>query len=249
MHSPDIPPRSSGVVFCFDLDGTICTNVENSRYEEAEPDNIVIQEINRQYDMGNIIKIMTARGSVSKIDHTELTKGQLMQWGVKYHELIMNKKPYADIFIDDRGMHIDDWKKSIPLTRGIVAGSFDLIHPGYIKMFSDAKRNCTHLTVALHANPFHKEPLIHSLNDRLFILSAIKYIDEIIIYESEHDLENILSTGKFDIRFLGDDYLNKKYTGSSLDIKIFWIDRSHGRSTTLLKEFICRRMNEQGTNN
>lgn len=226
------------MIYCFDIDGTICSSVKNSQYQEAQPDIQVVKEINRLYDSGAIIKIMTARGSNSGIDNTELTINQLSMWGVKYHELIMNKKPHADIFIDDKAIHIDSWKKQIPQVKGILAGSFDLIHPGYIKMFIDAKKHCTHLTVALHDAPLHKESLVHSTDDRFFILSSIKYIDEIIVYQTEDELKNILSRKEFDVRFLGDDYLKKDYTGSDLDIKIVWIDRAHGYSTTLLKDFI-----------
>ena len=92
------------MIYCFDLDGTLCTSVENSNYELAEPDVIVINEINRLHEQGDVIKIMTARGCVSNKDYTELTNHQLSIWGVKYNELIMNKKPHANIFIDDRGI-------------------------------------------------------------------------------------------------------------------------------------------------
>jgi len=226
------------MIYCFDLDGTICSSVENSNYEMATPDAVVVAEINRLYDLGNTIKIMTARGSVSKVDHTELTKSQLESWGVKYTELIMNKKPYADVYIDDRGVSIDDWKKSIPLVRGVLAGSFDLIHPGYVRMFKEAKLHCTHLTVALQSVPKHKLALVHTLDERKEVLESIKYIDEIVVYETEEDLVVALDSGKFDVRFLGTDYLEKDFTGSELNLNIVWIDRAHGYSTSDLKQKI-----------
>ena len=119
------------MIYCFDLDGTICSSVEKSQYEKAVADTAVVNEINRLYDSGNTIKIMTARGCVSGIDHTVLTKKQLNTWGVKYHELLMNIKPHADWFIDDKGIHVSDWKSRIPRISGIIAGAFDIIHPGY----------------------------------------------------------------------------------------------------------------------
>jgi len=240
MRSPDIPPLNSGIVYCFDLDGTICSNVENSQYEDAIPDKTVVDEINRLYNNGVIIKIMTARGSVSKVDHTELTQNQLNYWGLKYHELIMNKKPYADLFIDDRGINISEWKKSIPVTYGILAGSFDLIHPGYIKMLQDAKLNCTDLTIALNANPEGKGNLVHSVDEREEILRSIKYVDHVIVYYSEDEFANILKTGNFDVRFLGDDYIDADYTEKNLPMKIVWINRDHEYSTTSLKQKIAR---------
>lgn len=101
------------MIYCFDLDGTICTSVEQSQYQKALPDKLVVDEINRLYDAGHIIKIMTARGSVSKVDHTELTKKQLKEWGVMHHELIMNVKPHADYYIDDKAINVADWKRNI----------------------------------------------------------------------------------------------------------------------------------------
>ena len=232
------------MIYCFDLDGTLCTKVNNSKYQEAIPDTLVINYINNLYNNGNIIKIMTARGSVSGIDYTDLTKSQLQSWGVLYNELIMNKKPHADLFIDDRGINIDEWKLNIPVVRGILAGSFDLLHPGYIRMFQYAKTKCNHLTVALHSNPNienNKIPMVQSLSDRKEILESIKYIDKIICYDTEKDLYDIIATGSFDLRFLGSDYMGKIFTGSELPIKIEWIDRSHSYSTTNLKMSICQK--------
>jgi glycerol-3-phosphate cytidylyltransferase len=235
------------VIYCFDLDGTICSSVESSRYEEAVPDNIVVDEINKLVKSGNIVKIMTARGCVSGVDHTELTKNQLADWGVQYHELIMNMKPHAHIFIDDRAINVEDWKRQIPQTTGIIAGAFDLIHPGYITMFKQAKLKCNHLTVALHEDPTlenKKVQPVHSVKERIEILESIRYIDSVITYSTEAELYSLLCSGKFDIRFLGSDYIGKKFTGYDLDIVISWIDRSHEYSTTRLKRDIITKNGE-----
>jgi len=241
MYAPTIFARDSMTTYCFDLDGTICDLVAYSDYDSAIPDDVVVKEINRLYDQGHIIKIMTARGSVSGKDHTELTKYQLGSWGLKHHELIMGKKPYADLFVDDRAMHVDHWKQGIDQSRGFVAGAFDLIHPGYIKLFKQAKSYCNHLTVGLHIDPSlenGKTKVVHTLDERKEILSSIKFIDDIIVYQTESELYDILSGGKFDVRLLGLDYLNSYYTGKDLPIKIAWIDREHGYSTTNLREKI-----------
>ena len=100
-------------IFCFDIDGTICSLVNPSDYTKSEPYLDVINEINRLYDEGNKIIMMTARGSVSKRDWSPETVQQLDQWGVKYHELIMNKKPHADFFIDDKGINAIEWRKNL----------------------------------------------------------------------------------------------------------------------------------------
>ena len=95
------------MIYCFDIDGTICSNT-NGEYDLATPFEEVIQKINSLYDNGEIIKIMTARGASSQKDHTKLTKKQLSEWGVKYHELKFGK-PY-DLIIDDKALNSKDWK-------------------------------------------------------------------------------------------------------------------------------------------
>lgn len=91
------------MIYCVDMDGTICTKTENSSYENAEPIDLVVNKINRLYELGHIIKIHTARGGTTGIDWKELTARQLADWGVKHHELIMGK-PAADFYIDDKGL-------------------------------------------------------------------------------------------------------------------------------------------------
>jgi len=232
------------MIYCFDLDGTICTSVEKSQYEKALPDKSVINEINRLYDSGDIIKIMTARGCVSGIDHTIITKKQLKEWGVKYHELIMNIKPHAHWFIDDKGINVLEWKKKISQVKGIIAGAFDVIHPGYIRMFEECKRNCTHLTVALHEDPSLERPNklkpVQTVDERKEILESIKYIDDVVMYQTEDTFLKYLESGKYNVRFLGEDYNDGSYTGKDIDIDIIFVDRSHDYSTTELKRKIAK---------
>ncbi|MFC2059495.1 HAD hydrolase family protein [Chloroflexota bacterium] len=95
-------------VYCFDIDGTICTNTDGD-YEQAVPFAEEIEKINRLYDKGHRIIFFTGRGSTTGIDWTDLTKKQLKSWQVKYHELIMGK-PYADIYIDDKAINAVEWK-------------------------------------------------------------------------------------------------------------------------------------------
>ena len=236
------------MIYCFDIDGTICSQTYEGQYEKARPYEEVIKRINSLYDSGNTIKIMTGRGCVSGIDYTALTQQQLDEWGVKYHELIMGQKPHADLFIDDRGINIENWMNGYSHfsgysnTRGIIAGAFDIIHRGYIEMFKEAKMNCSHLTIALHENPnkdrVHKLIPVQSITDRKMILESIRYVDDVIVYQEEKDFENMLMSGDFDIRFLGEDYANGGYTAPEANIKIYWINRSHGISTTLVKHNI-----------
>ena len=93
--------------YVIDIDGTICTNTFGE-YKKAEPFYDRIAYINQLYSEGNVIKFFTARGSTSKIDWTEITKKQLFDWDVNYHELIMGK-PEGDIFIDDKAFNSEKW--------------------------------------------------------------------------------------------------------------------------------------------
>ena len=106
------------MIYCFDIDGTICSSVENSQYELAEPFEDMVNAIRILFHSGHTIKIMTARGSVSGKDWADFTAKQLESWGIKYHELIMYKKPHAHIFVDDKAMNASafrlltkDWDK------------------------------------------------------------------------------------------------------------------------------------------
>ena len=98
------------LTYCFDLDGTICNTV-NKQYSESTPFVEVINKINELYDQGHQIKIFTARGTTSKIDHHDLTSSQLSKWGVKYHELIDKNKPHFDILIDDKAINAKTWRE------------------------------------------------------------------------------------------------------------------------------------------
>ena len=131
---------------------------------------------------------------------------------------------------------------------GFVAGAFDVIHPGYVDMFYQAKSDCDYLIVALHRDPTIERPekmkLVLDYWDRFNTLNAIKYIDQIIPYDTESDLVAILERVKPHVRFLGDDYLGKQATGSHLNIPIRYLDRSHGWSTTLFKQKIKHMTND-----
>ncbi len=126
---------------------------------------------------------------------------------------------------------------------GIIAGNFDVIHPGYIHMFDECKNYCDTLLLLLHDDPSVERPEkikpILSLNERTMILNSLKQIDRIITYKTESDLYEILMNKKIDVRFLGDDYRDKSFTGVDLDIPIHYLDRSHGWSTTKFKKLIA----------
>lgn len=233
--------------YCFDIDGTLCHTPTDQNgkpdYINAKSFPFMVEQVNRLYDEGHYIILQTARGKSSGIDHTNLTKKQLSDWGYKYHELSpMFYKPTADLFIDDKGINVEDWKKTQPQVRGIIAGAFDLIHPGYVRMFEECKRHCNHLTIALHEDPSFarpsKLPPVQTLEERKEILRAIKYIDDIVVYMAEDTFLSYLDD--YNIRFLGDDYRDGSYTGRDKKIKIIFLDRSHDYSTTELKRKIVK---------
>jgi len=236
--------------YCFDLDGTICdTPLRKSDnkpgYLESTPIPYMVEQVNKLYDDGHKIIIMTARGRGSGIDWTDLTIEQLDRWGVKYHDLEpMFHKPSADLFIDDKGINVEDWKKTLPPKKGIIAGAFDVIHPGYIKMFKDAKAHCNHLTVALHLDPSIERDVklkpVHTKEERREILLGLKDVDEVVFYEVENQFLNYLKSGEYDVRFLGTDYLKGNYTGKDIPIDIVWLSRDHDYSTTRLKTLIYK---------
>ena len=235
------------MIYCFDIDGTICSLREDSSYLDAVPFLDTRDKINNLYDEGNTILFMTARGSVSGKDWTLLTAQQLKEWGFKYHELITNKKPHADMFIDDKCMSASEWRqKFLPRKRGFIAGCFDVMHPGYIQSFKEAVQHCDYLIVGLHEDPTiergSKLKPVLTLSERREILLALKYVDEVITYKTERELYNYLAINSINIRFLGEDYVGKDYTGKDLDQSIIFLPRKHGWSTTKFKKLVYNSM-------
>ena len=129
---------------------------------------------------------------------------------------------------------------------GITFGAFDLCHAGHVVMFADCKRLCNYLIVGLQVDPSlereTKNTPIQSLYERYLQLQAIKYIDEIIPYTYEYEIEQILATRDVNVRFIGADYVGKDFTGKdycySNNIDICFNNRSHPFSTTELRKRI-----------
>jgi glycerol-3-phosphate cytidylyltransferase len=126
---------------------------------------------------------------------------------------------------------------------GVIAGNFDVIHPGYIKMFKECKSYCKQFIVLLHTDPSierpHKLKPILTKEERTEILTSIKYIDGIAYYTYEKELVDLIERLSPDIRFLGDDYRGKTYTGFELDVPVHYLNRDHGWSTTKFKKLIA----------
>lgn len=236
------------MIYCFDLDNTLCNTIDKD-YNNATPIHEMVDRVNYLYNNNHEIIVFTARGmgkfngDVNKVYNVyyKMTETQLRKWGIKYHKLILGK-PSFDLFIDDKNQKIDEFKSSINPKIGFIAGSFDIIHPGYIHMFRKIKNQCDYLIVGLHSDPSlersHKLKPILNIQERIDILSSLIFINEIIVYNDEEELLQILSKVKIDIRFLGEDYKNSKFTGSDLPIELHFIERDHGWSTTNFKKII-----------
>jgi len=130
------------------------------------------------------------------------------------------------------------------MIKGVIAGNFDVMHPGYIKMFKEAANNCDCLIVMLHTDPSierpHKLKPILNVDERIEMLLELKSICGVHIYTYEAQLLDLLKMGEFDIRFLGDDYKGKPFTGDNLNIPIHYLNRDHGWSTTKFKTLIAK---------
>lgn len=132
---------------------------------------------------------------------------------------------------------------------GIVCSAFDLFHSGHVLILKEAKEICKYLIAGVQIDPSKDRPEknkpIQTIVERQIILKSIKYIDEIIIYETEKDLYGILKTLNPDVRIMGTDWKYRKFTGSDLDIPVEWHDRFvHTYSTTNLRERIWIAENE-----
>lgn len=114
----------------------------------------------------------------------------------------------------------------------------DLLHAGHLLAIEEAKQNCDYLIVGLNCNPTGKNP-IQSIYERYIQLRAIKYIDEIIPYGGRNDLELLALSLNYQIRFLGEDYLDKDWDGKENEIRMnkrpYFLSRKHGLSSSELK--------------
>lgn len=127
---------------------------------------------------------------------------------------------------------------------GITASSFDLLHAGHIEMLEESKKNCDYLICCLQTDPTidrpHKNKPIQSIVERYIQLKAVKFVDEIIPYESEDDLIDILKIKMPHIRFLGEEYRTKDFTGKDLSMNFFYNKRQHRFSTSELRHRISK---------
>lgn len=127
---------------------------------------------------------------------------------------------------------------------GITASTFDLLHSGHIMMLREAKSQCDWLICALQLDPSvdraEKNKPVQTIVERFIQLQAVEYVDEIVVYETEQDLEDILEMYDLDVRILGDEYKDKDFTGREIckrrGIRLHFNKRDHRFSTSGLRK-------------
>ena len=131
---------------------------------------------------------------------------------------------------------------------GITFSTFDLLHAGHIGMLIEARANCDYLIVGLQSDPTIDRPdtknkPIQTMVERYAQLNALKFVDEIVPYQTEVDVVDILELFQIDVRFLGDEYRDKDFTGKDVcrkrDIELHFNKRDHRFSSSGLRKRVC----------
>lgn len=132
---------------------------------------------------------------------------------------------------------------------GITFSAFDLLHAGHIKMLEEAKRQCDYLIVGLQTDPTLDRPKknrpTQTVVERYIQLNGCKFVDEIVPYATEQDLEDVLRSFKIDVRILGDEYKDKNFTGraycESKGIELYYNRRDHRFSSSSLRKEVANK--------
>ena len=137
-------------------------------------------------------------------------------------------------------------------TIGFTCSTFDLLHAGHITMLEEAKHHCDYLIVGLQTDPTIDRPdtknqPVQTLVERQIQLAAVKYIDEIVCYATEQDLEDLLLTLPINVRVLGVEYKDNDFTGKKIckdrNIKLVFNGRDHSFSSTSLRQRVAQHEN------
>jgi glycerol-3-phosphate cytidylyltransferase len=131
---------------------------------------------------------------------------------------------------------------------GITFSTFDLLHAGHIAMLAEAKNHCDYLIAGLQTDPTidrpgSKNPPVQTVVERQIQLSACRYVDEVVVYQTEKDLEDILLTLPIDVRILGVEYLHQEFTGRAIcekrNIDLVFNSRDHSFSSSSLRKRVA----------
>lgn len=134
---------------------------------------------------------------------------------------------------------------------GITFSAFDLLHAGHIKMLEEAKKQCDYLIVGLQTDPTLDRPEknrpVQSVVERYIQLKGCKFVDEIVPYATEQDLEDILRSFDIDVRIIGDEYKHKNFTGRDYceekGIELYYNRREHRFSSSGLRKEVAEKEN------
>jgi len=132
---------------------------------------------------------------------------------------------------------------------GITFSAFDLLHAGHVRMLEEAKQHCDYLIVGLQTDPTidrpEKNKPTQSVVERYIQLKGCKFVDEIIPYATEQDLQDILQAFPIDVRIIGEEYKDKNFTGrdycEKMDIKLVYNKRNHRFSSSGLRKEVYER--------
>jgi glycerol-3-phosphate cytidylyltransferase len=139
--------------------------------------------------------------------------------------------------------------KAKGLKIGITFSTFDLLHAGHIAMLAEAKNHCDYLICGIQTDPTidrpeSKNPPVQSIVERQIQLSAVRYVDETVVYQTEKDLEDILLTLPIDVRILGIEYQQKDFTGMEIcndrGIELIFNKRDHSFSSSNLRKRVAQ---------
>ena len=138
---------------------------------------------------------------------------------------------------------MDNTKKTV----GFTASTFDLLHAGHIAMLREAKTQCDYLIVGLQVDPSldrpEKNKPVQTLVERYVQIAAVKYVDEIVCYQTEADLVDILEMFHIDVKIMGDEYRNKDFTGKDVckqrNIRLYFNHRDHRFSSSDLRKRVA----------
>ena len=131
------------------------------------------------------------------------------------------------------------------MKKGITFGAFDLFHAGHVLMLEEAKTVCDHLIVCIQSDPSldreEKNKPVQSIIEREIQVSGCRFVDEVIIYDTEADLLNIIGQVDWDIRIIGEEYKNKDFTGRDQTLeRCHFNKRPHNFSSSELRERVSK---------
>ena len=126
------------------------------------------------------------------------------------------------------------------MTKGFTCGAFDLLHAGHALMLKECKDHCDYLVVGLQRDPSvdrkNKNKPVQDYEERDIMIRSIKWVDEVVYYDTEEDLYELLKSIDIDVRIVGADWQGKPFTGHDLPINVVFNSRDHGYSTSSLRE-------------